>query len=804
MTTTSVKENRIAEAGAPSNGAPPLPPDASLLTLGIAPVLFSAERFSIGRLDPDKHDPIRELRKQHSKTHAFRFDSRDGTIANIGLEPGIDPLGDVEEARVAENLLLLAEAIQHKLRRWLSQNRTILRRYRPLICLGGRDRLLATALQELGVASPDRRLDVLAKWSFDFRLLTPTDPEYPPWLGFVVDVGTSNIIDIPVSEIVESGFNPTGCYAGLLGNAGDDISASRMHLLGRVTAIENNTLILDDLREGSDSNRAAASEVFLEPRRETFDAMVSHFHPRIAANALTKLRRIRAPYLSGERKLDKIRRTVGDLNQSLLNDGEKALSLTFGDGLRASYGPLLDQSDPCFPRLIETTRPAMLFGPSGHDQANQPDQGIKDYGPFQYTHNPINDPVIAVLCDKQARGRMDQFAKLLRDGLDEEKGRFSGGLVGKFRLTNVRFQYAEISGDTAESYDAAASRILDELPKSPALALVQVREAHRQRPSGQNPYYVAKSRFMRAGVPVQAVRLETVEAQRGRAYSLNNLALAAYAKIGGVPWVISTRGVATHELVIGIGCTETSSSRLGERNRYVGITTLFQGDGRYLVWETTREATFENYPEALLASLRKSIQFVREQNKWQPGDPVRLVFHVYKPLKRIEIEAAKGLVEEMLEDHSVEFAFLDLSHFHPFQVFDPAQSGVGYWSYDERRKATKGVYAPSRGTALLLGPRTALLQLVGAREVKTWDQGVPRPLLLELHPDSDFSDMTYLVRQAFHFSFMSWRSFFPSDEPVTVLYSRWIANLLANLRAVDGWDASALAQLRDRRAMWFL
>jgi len=116
----------------------------------------------------------------------------------------------------------------------------------------------------------------------------------------------------------------------------------------------------------------------------------------------------------------------------------------------------------------------------------------------------------------------------------------------------------------------------------------------------------------------------------------------------------------------------------------------------------------------------------------------------------------------------------------------------------------KGVYAPSWGTALLLGPRTALLQLIGAREVKTWEQGIPRPLLLELHPDSDFSDLTYLVRQAFHFSFMSWRSFFPSHEPVTILYSRWIANLLGHLRAVPGWDGSALTQMRDRRAMWFL
>jgi hypothetical protein len=776
----------------------------ALMTIGVAPVILSSEYVRIGRLDAEKHGPIKELREKHRKAHAFRFDARDGTIANIGLQPGIEPMGEIKEARAGENLLLLAVAIEHKLRQWLLGTRKILRRFRPLICLGDRDRLLATALREAGIQKPDTRIDVVAKWSFDLRLLTSADPEQPPWLGLIADVGTSNLIDVPVSELLMQGFDPVGCYVGTPGEIDDISGFSRVRLLGRVTGVEDGILMLDDVRDDVASERVNATDVFLEPRPETLEAVVQKLHPAVAANALHTLRRIRAPYLSGKGKLEKIRRMVADLNQSLGKTSGKPLSLTFSGGFNVRFDALLDQSSPYFPQLIETSRPTMLFGASGHDQETQPDVGIQQYGPFQYAHNPINEPMIVVLCDKQARGRMDQFAKLLRDGLDEEGGRFSGGLIGKFRLTKVRFHFAEIGGDTAESYEAAAERALEELPQTPALALVQVRSAHRQRIPSRNPYYVAKSRFMRAGVPVQAVRLETIEETRGKAYTLNNLALAAYAKIGGVPWVISTRGVATHELVIGIGCTEIGDSRLGDRARYVGITTLFQGDGRYLVWETTREATFEHYPEALLESLRKSVRFVRNQNKWEAGDPVRLVFHVYKPLKRVEIETVKTLVTEMLDEYSVEFAFLDVSRHHPFQIFDPSQNGVEYWSPDLHRKAIKGIYAPSRGTAFLLGPRTALLQLVGAHEVKTWEQGIPRPLLLELHQDSDFSDLTYLVRQVFHFSFMSWQSFFPSREPVTILYSRWIANLLGNLRAVPGWDGSALTQMRDRRAMWFL
>ena len=710
-------------------------PDAqhALMTLGIAPVIFSGEYVRIGRLNAEKHGPIKELREKHRKTHAFRFDARDGMIANIGLQPGIEPMGEIKEARVGENLLLLAMAIEHKLWQWLLRTRKILRRFQPLICLGDRDRLLTIALRDVGIEKPDKRIDVVAKWSFDLRLLTSADPDQPPWLGLLADVSTSNVIDVPVSELLKQGFDPVGCYVGPLGEIDDISGVSRMRLLGRVTDVEAGVLILDDVRDNAENKRVNAANVFLEPRPETLEAVVQKLYPAIASKALHKLRHIRAPYLSGEGKLDKIRRMVMGLNESLGKTSGKTLSLTFSGGFSVSLDTLLDQSSPYFPPVIETTRPNMLFGPSGHDQQTQPDVGIQQYGPFQYAHNPINEPMIVVLCDKQARGRMDQFAKLLRDGLDGEGGRFSGGLVGKFRLTKVRFHFTEIAGDTGESYEAAAGRALEELPQTPALALVQVRSAHRQRIPSQNPYFVAKSRFMRAGVPVQAVRLETVEETRGKVYTLNNLALAAYAKIGGVPWVISTPGVATHELVIGIGCTEIGSSRLGDRARYVGITTLFQGDGRYLVWETTREATFEHYPEALLESLRRSVRFVRNQNKWEAGDPVRLVFHVYKPLKRVEIKTVKTLVNEMLQEHPIEFSFLDVSHYHPFQIFDPSQSGDEYWSLDLHRKAFRGVYAPSRGTALLLGPRTALLQLVGVTEVKTWEQGIPRPLLLELH-----------------------------------------------------------------------
>jgi argonaute-like protein implicated in RNA metabolism and viral defense len=309
---------------------------------------------------------------------------------------------------------------------------------------------------------------------------------------------------------------------------------------------------------------------------------------------------------------------------------------------------------------------------------------------------------------------------------------------------------------------------------------------------------------MGAGVPIQAITIELIETPgTNLAYVLNTISLAMYAKLDGVPWVISTRSPVSHELVIGIGSSEVSTRRWGKRERYVGLTTMFQGDGRYLVWELTREATYEEYPQALLDSLQSALRYVQQQNSWQPNDKVRLVCHVYKRLKDCEVESIKTLVRQLTADrYQVEFAFLDISLYHPYHLIDPTQAGFPYGSGG--RKQIRGQGVPERGICLQLDRRRALLHLTGPKNLKTASQGLPQPLLVELHSDSDFTDLTYLLRQIYHFTYMSWRSFFPATLPVTIHYSQAIANLLGHLRHVSGWDSTVLmlGSLRGRR--WFL
>jgi argonaute-like protein implicated in RNA metabolism and viral defense len=282
-------------------------------------------------------------------------------------------------------------------------------------------------------------------------------------------------------------------------------------------------------------------------------------------------------------------------------------------------------------------------------------------------------------------------------------------------------------------------------------------------------------------------------------YILNNIALASYAKLGGIPWLLQANRAIAHELIFGLGSASVGESRLGNRERIVGITTVFTGDGNYLLECRSKAATIKDYSQILLESLRTTIDNVQQMMNWQPRDPVRLVFHAFKPFRNEQIEAVRSLVGE-LGQYEVQYAFLHIVENHPYSVFDKANID-GVW--DAQSKGKKGRLAPPRGIWLKISERESLLALTGAQEVKHIKDGLPRPVLLRLDSQSSFKDMKYLTRQVFHFASHSWRSFFPSPMPITILYSDLIANLIGNLCRLSKWDSQAMLGPIGR-TRWFL
>ena len=430
--------------------------------------------------------------------------------------------------------------------------------------------------------------------------------------------------------------------------------------------------------------------------------------------------------------------------------------------------------------------------------------GIDKYGPFSRETFSKKTPEIIVFFPDTAQGAVENFLWLLRSGISikkkendeygnvewKETSRYTGGFGKIFGFVNPKFILQSIPWfknthqPPATVYKEAIEKALANREMMPDAAIVVILDNHARLPDSVNPYLSSKALLLMAGIPAQNIKLSKIcQPQKDLQYTLQNFTVALYAKMNGTPWTVDHDQTISDELVIGVGICELSGSRFTERQRFVGITTVFRADGNYLLGNLSKECTYDEYPGVLRNSTLVILQEIKSQNNWRPGDTVRLVFHTARPLKNADIaEIIAQCVAQVGGEQNIEFAFLTISHDHPFTVLDKSQRGI------IKNGVRKGIYAPERGTILQLGRYTRLLSTNSPRLIKRPTTPLPIPLLIHLHPQSTYYDLTYLSEQVLKFTSLSWKSISPASDPVTIYYSELIAELLARLNNVRGWS----------------
>ncbi|MGI8809954.1 MAG: argonaute/piwi family protein [Acidimicrobiales bacterium] len=480
--------------------------------------------------------------------------------------------------------------------------------------------------------------------------------------------------------------------------------------------------------------------------------------------------------------------------------GEQPLNLAHG--LTCSVGePLRITNSPDYKSVVATRQLDYCFDPARTKRHRYAWPGLESYGPFSRDTFARPSPQILVVFPKAAQGAVEKFVRSLRDGIPGQKS-YQAGFTKTFGLVNPRFEMVAVPPGAdrtpAEAYRHAIEGALarGDLPDA---ALVIVTDHDGDLPDEVNPYLHSKAMLLMAGVATQHARLSKISSQPGSLqYILQNISIALYAKMRGVPWTVDHDLTIADELVIGIGTAELSDSRIQERHRYVGITTVFRGDGNYLLGQLSREATYAEYPAVLRDSTRSILEELKQRNGWQPGDTVRVVIHAARPPRNLDFALLMHeAVQAVGKDQHIEFAFVTVSHDHPFALFDTAQPG------QQSSKGTKGEFVPDRGLIVQTSRYSRLITTTGLTLVKRAGLPLARPIQVHLHRHSTFKDLHYLSEQVLKFTGLSWRSTSPAADPVTIYYSELIARHLARLRAVPGWSPTLL-DARLRTSKWFL
>jgi hypothetical protein len=792
------------------------PAEGPAFSLNFLPVTLSASRFDGGLLPFETPEGLRALRVAHAATHVLH---RQGDlIACVPLKKGAATLGAPRSFATGDHPGLVRKLLHEAIIRSLADRHFPLCSFAPPRFVARHpDRDLLASAVGAAHAAAMHWMHVYPEYTLGARVLYPR--RRPPIAGVQIVIRTHAEIRLTVAQLLGQGVEVVGRY--VLSDLHlehrkhetdprRDRLASR-RLTGRVAALHQDDLRLEDAPE---FGVVPAGRAWLEPRRENLVACLAAAGVPEVAAVMQRLEERTFEVTGARGLLERVTAIAAWLQEM----GSLPLAADLACALGEPFAPSAGTDVGTFRRFPQ---PRFVFDPAGTKTDTWNDRGLQEHGPFDSEGFTTKRPVIAVVTPEECRGDVEVFLRKFKDGapLPDTRARgpdtrhsfqpFAQGFVRKYHLNDCQFVFQAFDPGVQEggAYRRACLRALD-APSRPDLAFVIIRERHKLLTGDDNPYLVSKSVFMSQGVAVQEVELETIrqppELESSIPYALNNIGLACYAKLGGTPYVAAAAPGLAHELVMGIGSAAIRTGRLGEIERVVGITTVFAADGNYLLHNTSREVAYDDYPAELLRTLEEAVQHVRRRNGWQDGDAVRLIFHVFKPLRDVEAQAAKGLVER-LAAFGVEYAFIHVSEAHDWVLFDRNGAGVQDWaSGDPRlRGRWKGEWVPDRGYAVPLGERAMLLCTTGPRELKSPLQGAPRPLLLNLHRESTFVDLEYLAGQLFRFTALSWRSFFPSGRPVTISYSDRIAELLGQLRQVRNWNPDVLVTAL-RWSRWFL
>lgn len=754
------------------------------------------KKIEIGKFDFSK-EKLQILRDENFESHIFK---RDGEkILCIPYVTDAPKIGETFEEISLGNPWLKAALVRNALINQLFELNRELRDFQPVSFLADNNSNFLAQSVAASIGCPDW-FAVKPLYEADVRVVTFSP--YPQFVACALGVSTVWVINRKCSEFLAEGFRLEGLYVGDFKAKKDYRVSPKLRTVGRVVKVEGDTLHLEDSREGIKS--VTSAEVYLVKDSETIGRCLNHVFGKNSASIETSLQQRLANFRNGKNRLEHLQKVADYIQKWKL---EIVPDVTF------KLNPFIAQPK-AFPAVQIADKPTYVFDPAGRKTNFWHDGGLRTHGPYSWQSFTPTTPKVCIICKASYKGQVQQFLYKLRDGIieaapsgsattkNEKTPPFAQGLVNKYKLDGVQFEFFTAEDETPEAYLKA---FRDAMGKSQDqnfkwdLALVQIEDKFHKLFGDNNPYFVTKAKFLTQQIPVQEFEIETANlADSQLGYALNNMSLAIYAKLGGVPWLIKSNPSIAHEIVFGLGSASIGQGRLTKKERIVGITTVFSGDGNYFLSNLSKAVPFDDYKETLLTNLKATIDRIKNDLNWQKRDHIRLVFHSFKPFKNLEADAVKEAVAD-LSDFDVDLAFLHIAEDHPFMIFDEKQGGV----YDFRTKGKKGIYVPQRGYFLHFSDYETLMTTTGPNDIKQAEHGMPRPIFLKLHKNSTFTDMTYLARQVFAFTCHSWRSFFPSSMPVTIFYSDLIADLLGNLDSVSAWDAdSMLGRIGNTR--WFL
>ncbi len=311
---------------------------------------------------------------------------------------------------------------------------------------------------------------------------------------------------------------------------------------------------------------------------------------------------------------------------------------------------------------------------------------------------------------------------------------------------------------------------------------------HASNKQARQIYYKVKKELLDYGMTSQCIETNKMirilnedsipkpngQERTGFAYTLQNMAIAMNAKLGGIPWRIKTD--ALDELIIGIGAFKTSDG-----TQYIGSAFSFENTGIF--------NSFEYFLKGEMAELAGSIEEAIRNFTAAKGKPSRLIIHYYKVMSR---QKEYEIIEQRLHTLDLKIPIyivsINKTESEDKVLFDGENPDL----------------MPYSGRYINLGNKTFLLcnntRYENAKH-NPYD-GFQFPVKLRIdcpaqNGEIDNNTINQLIDQVYQFSRIYWKSVKQQNLPVTIKYPEMVAEMAPN------FDGEAIPEEFQNR-LWFL
>lgn len=734
---------------------------------------------------------LKELRSQYNKTHSF-FRDGDYIYISNNSEDALE-LGEITTLKTSSSGKVVSSLIKHVF------FRTFKDRFPDIKPTGfypfkffsrvNTDDLVFSYL-------PDNIKNILSyKKQIEIQLRV-FDVNQRQQYGFIINTSYHWGLSKKCIDLHKEGFDLLGLEVLKIEEMPEskDVLAANEEFIGEIKELQNNNAIVST-NEGD--ILIPLNELTLRKTTYNIKSYLTHLLGDSQSEAIIS----KVKFEEQNRLNNKTERTEINKIAQLISLYRDKTTVTYknSDGFYYTVNSTPFNSESSF----TLKNPPFIFDHAATKVENRnADIGLNNFGPWDSITFDCKSPHIVGICAKRNRGSFTEFLAKLING-DPNSQWFKKGIQKKYDLNNVTYEVFDISNCDFTGYD----NVISQLNTKPDLAIMEIPESFKRMKIEENPYYRLKAKLLTLEIPFQFIVENKVRYSNDAL--LNTIGLQIYAKLGGTPWVLPSTRSIDRELIIGVGNSiiRNNSFKGSEKNRVVGITTFFSSDGQYLLSNKAKDVPYSEYFNELLKTLKDAFTHLKELQGWKDNDTIRLIFHIFKPIKNIEFEVVCKLMESFPE-FKIQFAFVTISKKHPYKLYEASQPGV--------MKGNKklGEFTPLRGTNIILDSTSCLVQMLGANEIKTDRHGASSPILIKIRTpqgnfnnptlnDILFTDIQYISQQIFSFTYLSWRSFLPKELPATMLYSDLIANLLGRLRKINGWQPDIL-NFKLKQKKWFL